>query len=208
MSMPRDGAAGATTDGAVGLRVLVAEDLYPIAAEVGNMLRELGHQPIGPVGSVATGLAMLECEGPPDAAVLDIDLRGEPVYALAAALRSRGVPIVFATGYGSYAIPAEWSEVPRVEKPFSNGELCEALARVRATASSQADHGLAGRAEWLVCGTERTAAAGSSPRVEPDETVRRALESTKNVRNLRMVFSAGQSGHARDGDSVQAADRS
>lgn len=202
MSMPGDRATGASTDGAVGLRVLVAEDLYPIAAEIGNMLRELGHQPIGPMGSVATGLAVLEREGPPDAAVLDIDLRGEPVYALAAALRSRGVPIVFATGYGSDAIPVEWSEVPRVEKPFSIGELCDALVRVRTTASSQAGYALASSAEWFVPGTDHRTAAGSSPQGEPDETARRALESAKNVRNLRMVFSAGQSGRARDRDSI------
>ena len=45
-------------------------------------------------------------------ALLDINLRGEPLYPLAEALRARGVPFLFLTGYESLAIPEAWRGAP------------------------------------------------------------------------------------------------
>jgi hypothetical protein len=52
---------------------------------------------------------------------------------LAETLRERGVPFVFATGYGADAIPAAYSEVPRWEKPYHYETLLAAFRSVRAT---------------------------------------------------------------------------
>lgn len=175
------------------LCVLVAEDVYPIAVEVSYMLRSLGHEPFGPVASVAAGIELLNRQASkPDAAVLDIDLRGEAVYGLATALRAHGVPFVFATGYALHAIPSEWREVPRIEKPFTVEDLGEALMRARAQAP-RAD--AAHRADPEHPSPVGSDAAGEAtlavPPGEPSQPMRRSWERTKNVRNARMVFGMG-----------------
>jgi hypothetical protein len=65
-----------------------------------------------------------------DAAVLDINLRGDPIYPLADVLSGRGVPFVFATGYDLASIPEPYRQIPRWEKPFDPEALVEALPTV------------------------------------------------------------------------------
>jgi hypothetical protein len=65
-----------------------------------------------------------------DVAMLDITLRGEPVFPVAATLRALGVPFVFATGYDETAIPDAYGDVPRWEKPFRPGDLAKALPQI------------------------------------------------------------------------------
>ena len=50
-----------------------------------------------------------------DGAILDIDLHGQPSFAVADALQARGIPFVFTTGYGSSMIPEPYWRVPRFE---------------------------------------------------------------------------------------------
>jgi hypothetical protein len=52
-------------------------------------------------------------------AILDIKLGDELVYPLADALRDRGVPFIFATGYDASAIPKVYKDVPLMEKPVA-----------------------------------------------------------------------------------------
>jgi hypothetical protein len=47
-----------------------------------------------------------------DGAVLDINLRGELVFPLVAALKRRGLPFIFATGYDRGNIPQQYRDVP------------------------------------------------------------------------------------------------
>jgi hypothetical protein len=70
-----------------------------------------------------------------DVAILDINIRGQISYPLANALLKRHVPFIFATGYDLDAIPAEFAEIPRLQKPFNARELVEALADARGKAS-------------------------------------------------------------------------
>jgi hypothetical protein len=72
-------------------------------------------------------------------ALLDINLRGEPLYPLAEALRARGVPFLFLTGYESLAIPEAWRGAPRIEKPFEAATLLGALAHLLAGAPLSSD---------------------------------------------------------------------
>ena len=54
-----------------------------------------------------------------DIAVLDVNLSGETSFPIADALRRKGVPFVFATGYGeSIAVPGHYADVPVVPKPW------------------------------------------------------------------------------------------
>lgn len=112
----------------MGLRVLVVEDRFLVARRIEGMLCGLGCELIGPVASQSQALELIAREGTPRAAVLDIDLAGTPVFALAAALLRRGVAIVFATGFSERALPEAWRGAPRVQKPFDAPALAQALA--------------------------------------------------------------------------------
>ena len=82
-----------------GRRVLVAEDEFVIALEIGDTLRRAGYEVVGPAATAGEA-ARLAAEGPLDAAVLDLGLRDGTAIAAADALAARGVPFVFLSGYG------------------------------------------------------------------------------------------------------------
>jgi CheY-like chemotaxis protein len=56
-------------------------------------------------------------EGRFDAAILDINLAGIPIYPVADALAARQIPFVFLTGYGVDAVDPRFSHIPVLEKP-------------------------------------------------------------------------------------------
>ncbi|HEY0424706.1 MAG TPA: response regulator, partial [Rhodopila sp.] len=65
-----------------------------------------------------------------DVAILDINLNGQLSYPVAEMLQARGIPFLFATGYGMAGVPAELRAVPVLSKPFRQQQLAEALIRV------------------------------------------------------------------------------
>ena len=109
-----------------GRRVLVVEAEYFLADDMAQALRKLGAEIVGPVPTLDKALALLAAE-PIDAAVLDINLKGQTVYPVADALIGRGVPFVFATGYGEAEVPPTYRDVPRWEKPFNPQDLAKVL---------------------------------------------------------------------------------
>ncbi len=112
--------AGRPCDGSLrGRRVLIVEDDYLIAEDLREQLLSCGAVVLGPVACVADALALLEDGAAPDMAILDIGLGGGKVYPVADALRRRGIPFVFATGYDSWSIPSAYADVPRTEKPVA-----------------------------------------------------------------------------------------
>ena len=112
-----------------GRRILVVEDEYMLAEDLRLELEDAGAVVLGPAPSVADALALLaDAEGgPPDAAILDLNLGGEMAYPVADALRERGVPVMLATGYDVQSIPAAYADVPRCEKPFDVGRCLSEL---------------------------------------------------------------------------------
>ncbi len=61
-----------------------------------------------------------------DAAVLDVNIRDERIDPVASALRKRGIPLVFATGYGD-SISGLATGAPVIEKPYTQDRLAAAL---------------------------------------------------------------------------------
>ncbi|MGP9821897.1 response regulator [Salinarimonas sp. NSM] len=108
-------------------RVLVVEDEYFIADDLAQALAAEGAEVVGPVGDAREALELIARERI-DRAVLDINLRGELVFDVASALKARGVPFVFATGYGGNVVPNGLDDVPRWEKPFDATSLARFLA--------------------------------------------------------------------------------
>lgn len=108
-----------------GLRVLVVEDEPVVAMCLEDMLEELDCETVGPAMRLVEGLALAEREAI-GAAILDINLAGERSTPIAEALRRRGVPFAFASGYGS--IPEGLGDdVPLIEKPYRTADIDAAL---------------------------------------------------------------------------------
>ncbi|MES2034301.1 MAG: HWE histidine kinase domain-containing protein [Pseudomonadota bacterium] len=126
---PDAGASQGTPPGSAGdirgLRLLIVEDAVLLALELEAGLQEAGAEVVGCAAELDEGMAMLSLEI--DAAVLDANLNGESVTPLAEALRARGTPFVFATGYGERGAP-EGFDAPVVRKPYNVNQIIRALA--------------------------------------------------------------------------------
>lgn len=112
-----------------GLRVLVVEDETLVAMLLEDMLADHGCEVAATVSRIAQALEAVADEGlAVDAAILDVNLAGEPSFPIAQALADKGVPFVFATGYGSGGLPEAWRDRPTLQKPFSHDEVGRMLA--------------------------------------------------------------------------------
>jgi CheY-like chemotaxis protein len=107
--------------------VLVAEDEYFIAQDIARALHALGAEVVGPVPTRDGIHAILSTGERLDAAILDINLKNEMVFPAMEALTTRGIPVVFATGYDRTAVPAQYRDIQRWEKPFDPQALVQSL---------------------------------------------------------------------------------
>jgi light-regulated signal transduction histidine kinase (bacteriophytochrome)/CheY-like chemotaxis protein len=110
--------------------ILIVEDQLLIAMDLEADLEEAGLRVLAIASSVSQGMDALE-KARPDLAILDVNLGNETSLPLAAELRRRCIPFIFATGYGDGgALPAEYAGVPVVRKPYDRGAIADALVRV------------------------------------------------------------------------------
>ena len=103
-------------------RILVVEDETLLAVTIEEILQDLGCVVVGPVGRLDAALRSATNDSL-DAAVLDISIRGGMVFPVAEKLLARGIPFVFASGYGEWALPERFADRLRVAKPFTVREL-------------------------------------------------------------------------------------
>ncbi len=101
-----------------GKRVLIVEDEYFIAADIGRALAGCEAVVLGPAGDIDKAMALLDA-GPVDAAVLDVNLDGRRSFPIADRLAARSVPYLFVTGYDGWALPENHRGAPRLSKPFA-----------------------------------------------------------------------------------------
>lgn len=111
-----------------GRRILVVEDEYFLADELSTVLTEAGAEVLGPVPSIEEASAIIRGDERIDAALLDVNLRGEPIFSVADELRAQHVPFVFATGYDQLALPERFAGAIRIEKPVRPRAVIVALA--------------------------------------------------------------------------------
>jgi CheY-like chemotaxis protein len=117
--------------------VLVVEDEMMIAMLIEDMLDEFGCQLVGPATNVPRALDLIGKEQV-EVAVLDLNLDGQDTYAIADALQQKGVPFIFATGYGSAGLRKEYGNRPVLQKPFQIKDLETALAQALASSNAVA----------------------------------------------------------------------
>lgn len=109
-----------------GRAVLVLEDEPIIAFALEDILLDEGARPQF-CGSLEAARAALD-SSEPELAILDVNIHGEKSYPIAEMLVKRGIPFIFASGYGRALHPPEFAEVPTVSKPYRVQELQEAVA--------------------------------------------------------------------------------
>jgi CheY-like chemotaxis protein len=103
-------------------RILVVEDEMLIGMLLEDMLTDLGHEVAAVVPRLKDALAAVDRETY-DAAVLDVHLHGESAFPVAEALAKKGIPFVFATGYGERGLPDAYRGRPVLQKPFAKDDL-------------------------------------------------------------------------------------
>ena len=134
----------AVREGFEGLKVLVVEDETLICMMIEDLLIELGCIVIGPSSNLDKALA-LAGEALMDVAILDVNLDGIRSEPVADRLSARGVPFVFATGYGTNGVSERYRSAPVLKKPFTERDLRQALRQAldAPNASADRDSGLA-----------------------------------------------------------------
>ena len=118
-----------TTRALEGLRVLVVEDEFLIAMNLEEDLRAAGCHVIGPVSDLAAAMTAASAEKF-DIALLDVNLRGEKVFAVADNLRARGIAFMLLSGYGKMDLPDRFHDAPRLAKPYDPGSLLREVERL------------------------------------------------------------------------------
>jgi CheY-like chemotaxis protein len=112
-----------------GLRILLVEDEAMVAMMLEDMLEGLGCAVVGVAANVSEGLALAGDDAlRVDGAVLDVNLGGEKVYAVARRLGERGVPFIFATGFDVTDAGEEFARIPLLRKPYRVADLAKTLA--------------------------------------------------------------------------------
>ncbi|MGH7019512.1 MAG: response regulator [Brevundimonas sp.] len=117
------------TNALQGRRVLVIEDESLVAMLLETILDDMGCAVVGPESNIDDGLIAATSEASLDAALLDVNVAGREVFPVAEALKARGVPFVFSTGYGEAGLPEHWRGHPTIQKPFTEGAIRDALMK-------------------------------------------------------------------------------
>jgi DNA-binding response OmpR family regulator len=110
--------------------ILLAEDEMLLAMMLEDRLNASGYRVLK-AARLAKCLELAE-SAPIDLAILDINLAGEVSFPAALALRRRGIPFVFSSGYGDDDLPEAWRTEKILQKPYDARQLDAALNALRA----------------------------------------------------------------------------
>lgn len=114
-----------------GKRIVVVEDDFLLATDICRELRKLGATVLGPAPTPFYATQLIG-RRKIDAAVLDIRLHGTTVFEVADLLKSRGVPMLFATAFDRASLPDRFRGSSLLEKPFDREKLVtEVVAMTR-----------------------------------------------------------------------------
>lgn len=106
--------------------ILIVEDEPLIAMMLEDFLQSLGHEVSATCDNVRDALKAVQ-DGDFDLAILDVNLKGESVWPVAAELRERDIPFILASGGHVDPPPAEFKNVPMIDKPYTIDRVTPAL---------------------------------------------------------------------------------
>jgi CheY-like chemotaxis protein len=113
----------------IGHTVLVVEDDFHLATCTRHALSDAGAEVIGPVAQEDEALALIDSRAP-YCAIIDINLGQGARFTVADALKARGVPFMFMTGYDDVMIPERFNDVGRMRKPSGFRLVVQAAAQM------------------------------------------------------------------------------
>jgi DNA-binding NtrC family response regulator len=111
--------------------VLLVEDETLIRMMIAEMIEELGHSVAGEASNIADAVRLANT-ATFEFAILDINLAGSKIDPVAEIVSRRGVPFIFASGYGAAGVPSSFRDRAVLQKPFlieRLGEVIEAALR-------------------------------------------------------------------------------
>lgn len=125
--------ATSAVSSAGGKRVLIVEDELMIRMLLEGMLTDLGHTVAAEAGGIDEALALAR-QVEFDVAVLDVNLNNQSIAPVVEVLIERGVPFIFASGYGQRGVPEPYRQTPTLQKPFQVEALAQAIDAVTSKA--------------------------------------------------------------------------
>lgn len=114
-----------TTNTARG--VLLVEDEAILRMLLEDMIEDLGFELAASVDSIHAAQGAITGGCAIGAAIVDVNLGGEPSFPVADLLLQRQVPFLFSTGYGPEGIPERFRDVPVLAKPYRRDDIHAAL---------------------------------------------------------------------------------
>ncbi len=114
-----------------GTRVLIVEDDSIIAMTAEDMLEEIGCSTVAIAATVAEALDHVASTAF-EIALLDLNLRDEQSLPVAAALRDKGMPFIFATGYDGLPHGSGFEGSLVISKPYRIDQLATIVAQALA----------------------------------------------------------------------------
>ncbi|SFV30338.1 CheY chemotaxis protein or a CheY-like REC (receiver) domain [Devosia crocina] len=118
-----------------GSRVFVVEDETLVLFNLEDILAELGCEVVSQAMRLEQALTLAQAANDVDVAILDVNIGGTTVFPVAEILAEKGIPLLFATGYGREGLPVEWQDQAVIVKPYSPSDVERALAPLLEAAS-------------------------------------------------------------------------
>ena len=108
-------------------RILIVEDEILVAMLLEDIVTDLGHEPVGPMMRLQPALAAAEGMDF-DFAILDVNLAGQQSFPVADRLMRRGIPFIFASGYGRAGLTAAYAGIPVLQKLYDAQQIASMIA--------------------------------------------------------------------------------
>jgi DNA-binding response OmpR family regulator len=118
-------------------KILVVEDDSLLAFEMEDVLSDAGYEVVGPAGTVAKALRLINSQDL-HAAFVDFNLNGELATPVALALAAKNIPFVVVTGSDREGLPDALGNGLFARKPFKAARLLE-IAALLLSGSGQAE---------------------------------------------------------------------
>lgn len=106
--------------------VLLVEDEALIRMMIAGMVEELGHSVAGEAANIQDALRLARTADF-DVAILDINVGGTRIDPVAGIIDGRGLPFIFASGYGAVGAPEAFRDRTVLQKPFLIDRLGAAI---------------------------------------------------------------------------------
>ncbi len=108
-------------------RILLVEDERLIAMDIQDIVENWGCTVLGPVATSDAALDLIASNSL-DAAILDVNLRGETSEPIASALREQQRPFIVMTAYERSHLTVALRDAPLLSKPVDEQKLGQELS--------------------------------------------------------------------------------